>query len=453
MKKYSKFFTSILFAIILTLVSGYSLNNRDVEVSLYVKETIASTYQLFFDNLTKDSFDETNSKIVNVEGSIGFQKVSFVVPKDRVNKLRFDLGSEPHDIYLKEIRISQFYYDIIIPAKEVKSSFEIKNQITMELKDDILKISSTSNDPYLGSLEIGEFPFTKVNMTSIGILLLIFVSIFILLYHGLKILPQLRNLKLSFKEDIRKIWDFALNDFKRRYAGSYFGIIWAFVQPVITIIIYWGVFQIGFRSPPINNFPYLLWFIPGLIPWFFFSDIIMSSLNCLMEYSYLVKKVVFKIEILPMMKLLVSAFINIFFIVLMLIVYMAYGYYPDVYYLQLIYYTICLMLLAIPIAFFSCAVVVFFRDLGQIVNIVLQFGMWLTPIVWPIDMIPTKYQWIMKVNPVYYFVQGYRDSLMNKIWFWQHSGQTIYFFLVVGIMFIIGIKIFERLKPHFDDAL
>lgn len=453
MRKILRIFISLFIASILTLISSYLLSNRDIEISLNVQENKTSTYQLFFDNSTKDAFDEIHSKIVNVEKSIGYQKVSFIIPKDCVNKLRFDLGNEPHDLFLSDIKISQFYFDLIIPASEIASGFEIKNQITTELKDDILKISSTGNDPYFGSLEIGKFHFSKFKKISIGILFLIFISVFIILNYVFKMLPLLRKLKLSFKEDIRKIWDFAINDFKRRYAGSYFGIIWAFVQPIVTLVIYWAVFQFGFRSPPVKNFPFLLWFIPGLVPWFFFSDIIMGSMTCLLEYSYLVKKVVFKIEILPIMKALVSAFINVFFIALMIIVYSAYGYTPDLYFIQLIYYTICIMLLAIPIAFFSCVVVVFFRDLGQIINIVLQFGMWLTPIVWPADMVPSKYQWILKINPIFYFIQGYRDSLMDKVWFWQHSGQTIYFFIVTGILFLISMKIFQRLKPHLDDAL
>ena len=91
----------------------------------------------------------------------------------------------------------------------------------------------------------------------------------------------------------------AKNDFRTKYAGSYFGIAWAFVSHIVTILLYWFVFQIGFRSQPVGDYPFVLWLTAGLVPWFFFSDAWNGATNSLMEYSFLVKKVVFDIEILP----------------------------------------------------------------------------------------------------------------------------------------------------------
>lgn len=96
-------------------------------------------------------------------------------------------------------------------------------------------------------------------------------------------------------ERIRKnkamIWDLAVNDFAIKYAGSYFGIFWAFVQPIITILVYWCVFEFGLKSTaPIPNVSYIVWFATGMIPWFFFSDAVNAVTNSFIEYSYLVKK-------------------------------------------------------------------------------------------------------------------------------------------------------------------
>ncbi|WP_314590276.1 ABC transporter permease [Paenibacillus terrigena] len=96
----------------------------------------------------------------------------------------------------------------------------------------------------------------------------------------------------------RLIITLAKNDFKTKYAGSFFGIFWAFAQPVITILVFWFVFQVGLRSTPVNdNLPFALWFITGLIPWFYFSDALTNITNCFYEYNYMVKKVMFKIGI------------------------------------------------------------------------------------------------------------------------------------------------------------
>ena len=94
------------------------------------------------------------------------------------------------------------------------------------------------------------------------------------------------------------IYKLAKNDFKTKYAGSYLGIIWAFIQPVITVLVYWFVFEVGFRggsdSLPV---PFVLYLVAGIIPWFFFQDGLTGGTNSLLEYSYLVKKVMYSISV------------------------------------------------------------------------------------------------------------------------------------------------------------
>ena len=109
---------------------------------------------------------------------------------------------------------------------------------------------------------------------------------------------------------------FSIRFFKTKYAGSYLGIIWAFVQPVVTILLYWFVFQVGFRSRPLGDYPFVLWLTAGLVPWFFFSDAWNGATNSMLEYSFLVKKVVFDIGILPVIKIFSAFFVNIFFLCL-----------------------------------------------------------------------------------------------------------------------------------------
>lgn len=249
------------------------------------------------------------------------------------------------------------------------------------------------------------------------------------------------------------IWNLAKNDFKTKYAGSYLGIFWAFIQPIITVLTYWFVFQVGFRSAPMNNFPFLLWLVVGLVPWFFFSEAIINATNAMIEYSYLVKKVVFKISILPIVKILASFFVHVFFIVFTITLFVAYGYFPSIHVFQIIYYTVCTFVLALGISYATSAVMVFFKDLGQIIAIVLQIGIWFTPIMWNYSIIPSRYQWIFKLNPMYYVVEGYRDSFINHVWILDRYNQTIYFWIIAISMFVIGATIFKKLKVHFADVL
>lgn len=251
------------------------------------------------------------------------------------------------------------------------------------------------------------------------------------------------------------ILNLAKNDFKTKYAGSYLGIIWAFIQPVITVLVYWFVFEVGLRQTGNEKVPFVLWLIAGLVPWFFFSDALNGGTNSLLEYNYLVKKVVFKISVLPIVKIISAFFVNIFFILFTLVIYACYGFTPDLYYLQIIYYILCTFLLVLGLCYLTSAIVVFFRDLTQIINIILQIGVWMTPIMWNVDTmgLSPKLTFIFKLNPMFYVVQGYRDVLINKVWFWEHAKMTIYFWSFTLVIFVLGTIVFKRLKVHFADVL
>lgn len=281
------------------------------------------------------------------------------------------------------------------------------------------------------------------------------VVIFLILASALCF--KLKNIfKSKFKSELKLVMSLSINDFKTRFAGSYFGIVWAFVQPICTILIFWFVFQVGLRNSDVGNVPFILWFMSGLIPWFFFSEAWNGATNCFMEYSYLVKKVVFKIEILPVIKIISAFFIQIFFVIFMLAVFACYGRYPSVYTLQLIYYALCMIVLVRVLSYITAPIMVFFKDLGQIMNIVLQFGMWLTPIMWSISNLPYSnplLTFIFKLNPMYYVVQGYRDCMIYKVWFFCNIKQTLYFWVLIIVLHFVGKALYKRLKPHFADVL
>lgn len=243
------------------------------------------------------------------------------------------------------------------------------------------------------------------------------------------------------------------NDFKMKYAGSLFGIIWAFVQPIITILIYWFVFQVGFHSSDVNGTPFVLWLMAGLIPWFFFSESVVSASNCFAEYSYLVKKVVFNIDILPMVKVASSLYVHLFFIALMLVLYTVSGCFPGIIAVQLLYYAACTIALVLSIVYFTAAIAVFFKDTMQIINIAMSVGVWLTPIMWQIQMLPQQLITIFSLNPMFYIVEGYRDTLIEGRWFFEKPVYTLYFWGFVVVMAWISKKIYKRLKPHFSDSL
>ena len=273
--------------------------------------------------------------------------------------------------------------------------------------------------------------------------------------------PNSKNIILEMIENRTLIKSLAKNDFKTKFAGSYLGTIWAFVNPVITVLIYWFVFEkaIGATARIRGELPlpYVLWLVAGLVPWFFFSDCVNAGTAVLTEYNYLVKKVMFNIDILPVVKVFSSIFVHVFFVVFMLALFLVYGYFPDLYVLQVIYYSFGVLILALGLSYLTSAVSVFFPDTKQIVNIALQVGIWATPIMWNIDdmreKIPDGAMALLTWNPLYYIVFGYREALIDKVWFWEHPGMTVYFWCFTALVCVLGVTVFRRLKIHFADVL
>lgn len=262
-------------------------------------------------------------------------------------------------------------------------------------------------------------------------------------------------LPLELYQNRHLIWKLAKNDFKKRYAGSYLGAVWAMIQPVVTVAMYYVVFGVFMPDArPDGEGPFVLFLTAGLVPWFYFSEALNNGTNALLEYNYLVKKVVFKISILPIIKIIAATFIHVFFACVLLIVAAFYGYYPSIYTLQIVYYSFCLFIFVLALCYTTCAVVVFFKDLSQIINIALQIGMWATPILWDIQRIENPViVTLLKLNPLVYAVNGYRSAIYERQWFFEDFFSTMYFWIVTVVLFGFGALVFKRLKVHFADVL
>ncbi len=246
----------------------------------------------------------------------------------------------------------------------------------------------------------------------------------------------------------------AKNDFRAKYAGSALGMIWGFVTPIVTIMIYWFVFQIAFQNGPVNGVPYVLWLVSGIVPWFFISEGWGGATGVLLDYSYLVKKVVFKVELLPAVRVISAAFVHLFFVLLTFIVNFACGYPPEWLDLQIVYYMISAFALTLALGRITATLTAFIRDTSNFVGVMIQFGFWITPLFWKIDDLPQNLHILFELNPIHYVTQGYRDTFVYGTGFWERPlWQTIYFWAFVAVISWIGNFIFKKLRPHLADLI
>lgn len=255
--------------------------------------------------------------------------------------------------------------------------------------------------------------------------------------------------------DRKLLFSLAKDDFKLRFAGAKLGVIWGFISPFVTIILYWFVFQFGLRSGDLSNgMPYILWLVAGIVPWFFFNEAWVTTTNYLYDYSFLVKKVLFRVELLPLVKMLSALIIHVFLIDLVFVLYATYGYRVSLYSLQIIYYLICELALIYALSLITSSIAVFIKDTLQFIGIVTQILFWTIPIVWSPEFLGDSIVLrILKLNPVFYLVNGFRDSMIDKIWFWEKPLYSVYFWMVTLILMGIGIKIYNKLNKYFADLL
>ena len=243
-------------------------------------------------------------------------------------------------------------------------------------------------------------------------------------------------------------------DLRKKFLGTYLGTIWAFINPIITTLIVFFVFRFGLKTMEINGVDFLPWLIVGLLAWFYVSDVLSTSYAAFTENPHLATKMKFPIEVLPPVKVASPLLIHTILIFLFILyVLFSGGVSSPSYFPQLGYYIFCSYAFLLGISYFTASAMVFVRDIGNIISAILQIFYWLTPIFWNPDLLPAQFQFLLKINPFYYIVRGYRDSIFNGIPVWERWQETLIFWAITVLLFIFGTFTFKGSRKHFANVL
>lgn len=245
-----------------------------------------------------------------------------------------------------------------------------------------------------------------------------------------------------------------IRDIQSRYIGTVGGIFWSVISPLAFMLVYWFVFSVGLRVRLAEGVPFIIVFMCGLIPWMMFSEILTTSMNSINANAHLIKKTVFPAEILPVVSMVTSWFTHGIMIVLLLIL-MVFNKIPlAIGNLGFLYYFVAMSVFTLGLAWLISALNVFFKDVGQFLNVLINLWFWLTPIAWPLNTLPEKYQFLIKLNPMCYVIQGYKQSFIYHELPLVHFGLLdVYFWIVAGLVFLLGGYVFKRVKAEFAEAL
>lgn len=258
----------------------------------------------------------------------------------------------------------------------------------------------------------------------------------------------------SVIENRKLIWQLGKNDFKNRFASTSLGSVWGFLQPFIFMFTYVIVFQYILKTGSAGNDPYVVWFLPGMAMWQWINDSILSASSSIRNYSYLVKKVVFPVDIIPMISIIASSFVALFLIIVITIVCIIFGYIPNV--LVLLYVLFATYCFIIAFTRFTSAIATVVPDFSNLLGIAMQLFFWFTPVVWNLSML-SNHQTVLaliKCIPFTYLITAFREVFIEGSIITEGNFIfTIAFWGITIVLFLWGNSVFKRNKKDFADVL
>lgn len=268
----------------------------------------------------------------------------------------------------------------------------------------------------------------------------------------MKTLKEIINDHIEYRRQIVKL---AKADIAKTYRGAALGWSWAIIKPTVTIFVYWFAFEIGIRaSKPVNGYPFFLWLIAGLIPWFYMNDMLSQGTDSFRKYSYLITKMKFPVSTISTFVSLSKMIIEIFLFIIMIIIFIALGFMPNIYYLQIPIYTFLAFVFFTGWALFSSNIAAMSKDFSNLVKSFIPAVLWLSGILWNSEEV--KILWLKKLlrlNPVTYLINGFRNCFINEIWIWEQPKRLIYFTIATIIMWILAVWSYKKFRKEIPDVL
>lgn len=247
----------------------------------------------------------------------------------------------------------------------------------------------------------------------------------------------------------------AIIDLTKTYKNSKFGFLWAIFKPSIKIFTYYFMLVIGLKaSKNVAGYPYLLWLISGMVPWFYVSDILYQGSESLRKYSYIITKIKFPFSIIPTFTSLSRYFIHIILIFITIMIFIFSGFKLDIYILQLPIYMILTFLFFTILNHCLSLLCAASKDLLNAIKSSVFMFFSLSGIIWDISFIDNPIlKIVLSLNPITFLVNGYRNCFIKKIWFWEEP-YSLMFFIVLTIMLVIFTNFcYKKLKKIIPDLL
>ncbi len=257
------------------------------------------------------------------------------------------------------------------------------------------------------------------------------------------------------KKNRHLIMEMTMRDLRDRYVSQWFGLAWSIFHPIFLVVVYVGVFQFVFkvRLADIVSLPgdYTSLVISGLIPWLALQESLPRGTTCITGHAALIKQIAFPIEVLPIKSALATMPTVIVLTTCLFLYNFFTGTLPPATVFFLPIYWILMLGFFIAMNFILGAVGVFMRDIKDFIQLVFTAGLFLSPILYLPDTVPSWLNAIFYANPLSYVIWPHKDIVFYGGF--AHPVAWIVFITFNILLLLLGIRLFQKLKPKFGDIL
>ncbi|GEK37483.1 MULTISPECIES: ABC transporter permease [Enterococcus] len=243
---------------------------------------------------------------------------------------------------------------------------------------------------------------------------------------------------------------------KATYQNNYLGLLWQILNPLIQVGIYYMVFGLGVHGGrTINGVPYIIWMIIGISAWFFISPSIMQASNSIYKQVGLVSKMKFPVSVLPSISIAGQLTNYFWYMMIVITALLLNGVYPTLYWLQYIYYFFSMLVFLYAFGIFNATITTLVRDYHVMLQSIFRLLFYISGAIWNFQTrnLPEGLVKILEINPLYYLIDGFRDSFLSREWFWNKGTYGLIFWSTTLLLLLIGSHIHLKFRAKFVDYI
>ena len=247
---------------------------------------------------------------------------------------------------------------------------------------------------------------------------------------------------------LRVVWF----DIKIENRSLYLGTLWQILAPFFQVGTFWLIFGLGIRGgAPVDGFPFIIWLLSGLIPWFFINRGVMAGSSSIVNKAAIIFKIKYPIATVPVGEVICCLYDHIILLGIMFAIFLIHGVYPSLYWLNLIYYISFTFVLLTAVTMILSVVIRLAPDFERLLGTLMQMLFFLTPILWEETYLPPWVQRIFSANPIRYIVMGFRGSLLYQENFFDFPWRIAFFWPMVIVLLIFGCWLQKKFASRFVD--